>query len=308
MKKDIIKPMLLIATMLFISFSLYSCSNDEDDEQNNEIISDNHENEFNYDKLSEIAKKIIDTKWKLIKKIEYKPQAQTTYNNSSNGVIFFSKNLIPKEYSWDDDKFELYLDNKLVGHWNWGKNWDDDNDKVGTNDVIYFGWDTGNDDLDSEYYAKYASYIPDIVSITNNNLSIVKVYYEKYGLKTNWIYNLVEKGQFNKDLNNGKYGEHNDVNTNYEKPHIGFNDFTATKKSVNVTFNILNKDYTKVTSASVKYGENTPIHSVQATLTKAQIKATISGLKSGTTYYVQAIAHGPGGSEESEIVKVATNN
>ncbi len=94
----------------------------------------------------------------------------------------------------------------------------------------------------------------------------------------------------------------------YEKPDIGFNDFTATQTKLKVVYKIYNKDEAKVTSAKVYYGTTSnPSKSVSATVAGALITANISGLQKGTTYYVKCVATGKGGTTTTGTTKVITN-
>ncbi len=96
--------------------------------------------------------------------------------------------------------------------------------------------------------------------------------------------------------------------TSYEKPDIGFSDFTAYQTKLKVVYKIYNKDEAKVTSAKVYYGTSSnPTKSVTATVAGVLITANISGLKKGTTYYVKCVATGKGGTTTTGTTKVITN-
>lgn len=96
--------------------------------------------------------------------------------------------------------------------------------------------------------------------------------------------------------------------TSYEKPDIGFSDFTAYQTKLKVVYKIYNKDKAKVTSAKVYYGTSSnPTKSVSATVSGVLITANISGLNKGTTYYVKCVATGKGGTTTTGTTKVITN-
>lgn len=96
--------------------------------------------------------------------------------------------------------------------------------------------------------------------------------------------------------------------TSYEKPDIGFNDFTAYQTKLKVVYKIYNRDEAKVTSAKVYYGTSSnPTKSVTATVAGVLITAYISGLEKGTTYYVKCVAAGKGGTTTTGTTKVITN-
>lgn len=96
--------------------------------------------------------------------------------------------------------------------------------------------------------------------------------------------------------------------TSYEKPDIGFSDFTAYQTKLKVVYKIYNKNEARVTSAKVYYGTSSnPTKSVSATVSGVLITANISGLKKGTTYYVKCVATGKGGTTTTGTTKVITN-
>lgn len=94
----------------------------------------------------------------------------------------------------------------------------------------------------------------------------------------------------------------------YEKPDVGFYDFTATKTSLEVQYKIYNKDEAGVTSAKIYYGTSSnPSSSKAATISGTLITANISGLKAGTVYYVKCVATGKGGTTTTTVTKCITN-
>lgn len=96
--------------------------------------------------------------------------------------------------------------------------------------------------------------------------------------------------------------------TTYEKPDVGFYDFTATKTSLKVQYKIYNKDEAGVTSAKIYYGTSSnPSSSKTATISGTLITASISGLKAGTEYYVKCVATGKGGTTTTTTTKCITN-
>lgn len=106
------------------------------------------------------------------------------------------------------------------------------------------------------------------------------------------------------DNNNNSGGS----SSQYEKPDIGFYDFTATRTSLKVQYKIYNNTKAKVTSAKVYYGTTSnPTKSASTSVSGTLITANISGLKAGTTYYVKCVATGPGGSTTSSISRCITN-
>lgn len=112
--------------------------------------------------------------------------------------------------------------------------------------------------------------------------------------------------------NNGGNGSGGGSNgggsTSYEKPDIGFYDFTATRTSLKVQYRIYNNDDADVSSATIYYGTTSnPTSTKTATVSGSMITANISGLKAGTTYYVKCVAKGKGGTTTSSTTKCVTN-
>lgn len=105
----------------------------------------------------------------------------------------------------------------------------------------------------------------------------------------------------------GTSGGNTGGSTSYEKPDIGFNDFTAYQTKLKVVYKIYNRDKAKVTSAKVYYGTSSnPTKPINATVSGVLITANITGLKKGTTYYVKCVATGKGGTTTTDITKLIT--
>ena len=103
-------------------------------------------------------------------------------------------------------------------------------------------------------------------------------------------------------------GGNNGGSSNYEKPDIGFYDFTATKSSLKIQYKIYNKDKAGVSNAKIYYGTTSNTSSSKsATISGTMITANISGLKEGTTYYVKCVATGKAGTTTTSVTKVVTN-
>lgn len=110
------------------------------------------------------------------------------------------------------------------------------------------------------------------------------------------------------DNNSGSSGNNSGSSNKYEKPELGFSNFTATNTSLFVEYKILNsKDCGKIKSAKIYYGQSAATRSVNATVTGVVIRARISGLKAGTSYYVKCSATGEGGTSTTGQTKCITN-
>lgn len=112
------------------------------------------------------------------------------------------------------------------------------------------------------------------------------------------------------DNNTGGSGSDNTGGgtTTYEKPDIGFYDFTATKTSLTIQYKIYNSAEAGVTSAKIYYGTSSnPSKLKTATISGTLITGKITGLKSGTTYYVKCVAKGKGGTTTTSTTECITN-
>lgn len=93
-----------------------------------------------------------------------------------------------------------------------------------------------------------------------------------------------------------------------EKPDVGFYDFSATKTSLKIQYKIYNKEEAIVTSAKIYYGTSSnPTTAKTASINGVMITANISGLKTGTTYYVKCVAKGKNGVTTTETTKCITS-
>lgn len=108
--------------------------------------------------------------------------------------------------------------------------------------------------------------------------------------------------------NNGGNNNNNGGSSSYEKPDVGFYDFTATKSSLKVQYKIYNKEKAGVSNAKIYYGTTSnPSSYKSATVSGTIITANITGLKAGTTYYVKCVVTGKGGTTTTTVTKCVTN-
>ena len=97
--------------------------------------------------------------------------------------------------------------------------------------------------------------------------------------------------------------------TKYEKPDIGFYDYTAGYTTLKVKYKIYNKDEAKVSTAKIQLGTSASKFTTiaDATVSGSTITAYFRGLKKGTTYYVKCTATGKGGTTSTKASKLMTN-
>lgn len=103
------------------------------------------------------------------------------------------------------------------------------------------------------------------------------------------------------------YGNDDQSSGTYEKPDIGYYDFTATRTSLKVQWRIFNRSSTKVTSAKVYYGTTrNPNKVVSASVTSGMITANLNRLKPGTDYYFKCVASSPAGNVTTDVTRLST--
>lgn len=222
----------------------------------------------------ELEQKLLDTRWKLINQTRVKDGTEKPLNNTHiSDIITFSGET---DRAWH----YLYLNNAHSGWW-----WIDQN-------MIRCQWDTGDPGTNGAYSTAFGFGHSRIGKLTDSELVMIA----DYDTYRDYFYYAATSGSGS------------GPGSTSEKPDIGFYDFTATKTSVTVTYKIYNKDEAKVSGAKIYYGTSpNPTTGKNATITGNLIKATISGLKAGTTYYVKCSATGTSGTTTSEATKIITN-
>lgn len=242
-------------------------------------ISENGDN--SYDLYSLLA----NTSWKHVKTV-YKSgevayaNAEFTFNAEKydNDNYYLDLNNYSKAGSWraTEDNYLLY---RIFGY----------------SDGQQYPWDNF---FDKDYSIVSASWPNLVVDINNSQMILESTLYQSsiYFTKIN------SNGT---DDNSGSNGS---PSPEYEKPDVGFYDYTPDKTSVKVQYKIFNRDEAKVSSAKIYYGTSSnPTASKSATVSGVMITATLTGLKAGTQYYVKCVATGKGGTTTTSVTKVMTN-
>lgn len=275
---------------LFFSFvgtvSLVSCSGNDD--EMDEILSGT-ENE------NKIIKQLAGTCWMT--------NSITFYDYNNKEVSHFDTAKYPDYITFTDKKANSYNDDLVlyVDYHEYHPNYN--------GYTLVSHWNVSDNNLNG--YLGGGNCFGEILNISKNEIKT------KYigNWENEWyridVYTPVNEPthKFKPNVDNGNgNGEDNGGTIKYEKPDIGFYDFTATKTSLKVQFKIFNADKAKITSAKVYYGTSSnPSTSKNATISGVFITANISGLKAGTTYYVKCSAAGKGGTTTTTITKCITN-
>lgn len=222
---------------------------------------------------TDLEQKLFNTTWKRTKQII----AGKVYNNTVDNLTFTNRT-IPSMDAW----YIINLKGQDFGFW------------YISGEQLFIQWDASkNANLAGHCSHSYGGGALDIIKLTDSELQ----YKRESG--DSFFYKLI--GTSSEEGND-------DGTTIYEKPDIGFYDFTATKSSLKVQYKIYNKNDAKVTSAKIYYGTSrNPTKSKTATISGTFITANISGLKAGTTYYVKCAAAGKGGTTTTTTTKCITN-
>jgi hypothetical protein len=234
--------------------------------------SDDNEDSVNLHNTN-LEQKLFNTTWKRTKHII----TGKVYTNIVDNLTFTNRTTPPMD-AW----YIINLKGQDFGFW------------YINGEQLFIQWDASkNANLAGNYSASYGGGALDIIKLTNTELQ----YKRKSG--DSFFYELI--GTSSEEENDNE-------TTIYEKPDVGFYDFTATKSSLKVQYKIYNKNDAKVTSAKIYYGTSrNPTKSKTATISGTLITANISGLKAGTTYYVKCTATGKGGITTTTTTKCITN-
>ena len=254
--------------VVLVGCALTACGGDDE----------NKESEAKKYTHAENSKVLFNTSWHLVKtsvngEIEY--INGPTFTFSDKGTV----------YSDGSACFELYTEGKRTSGWLI----DDERLRIHHN---YYGDITASEAGKLNWSVGIGGYIEkltanEMITWWDSDLFDYTVY--------RCYYEAVE------DFNGGG-------SSSYEKPDIGFYDFTATKTSLKVEYKIYNKDEAQVSSAKIYYGTSSnPSSSKSASVSGTLITANISGLKAGTTYYVKCVATGKGGTTTTSVTKCTTN-
>jgi hypothetical protein len=222
---------------------------------------------------TDLEQKLFNTTWRRTKHIV----AGEVYTDAVDDITFTNRRLPPIESC-----YAISFEGQYFGFW------------YINGEQLSILWDASqNANLAGRCSFSYGGGDLDIIKLTDSELQ----YRHKSG--DSFFYKLIGTSS----------GNGNDDGTSiYEKPDIGFYDFTATKSSLKVQYKIYNKNDAKVTSAKIYYGTNrNPTKSKTATISGTLITANISGLKAGTTYYIKCTATGKGGITTTTTTKCITN-
>lgn len=138
---------------------------------------------------------------------------------------------------------------------------------------------------------------PNIITLTDNKLVTSS---DVEGDVTEYRRVSYKEGSI---LDGNGSGADNGSSSGGEPPYVTSFDFTATKSSITVKF-MCNE---RPTSATVKYGTSSPNKTASSSITGKQVSATVTGLKSGTTYYFKCTVKNSYGSSTSDTFYAITN-
>lgn len=242
------------------------------------------------EEIARLSSPLFNTTWKHSRTEHYNKQgnySHTTYSPIDCSITFS----------------DIVLGNTYLLKVN-GEDWHPTYWYVDRNGLTYsaslYGYDIGLDDWTVGAWSVSGGFCGDAKILKRTKTQLVLK--EMYSDGINYILHYLNSSSEHPG-NNENAGA-----TDYEKPEIGFYDFTATKTSLKVQYKIYNKDEAKVTSAKIYYGTSSnPTKSTTATVSGVMITANISGLKAGTEYYVKCVATGKGGTTTTTVTKCITN-
>ncbi|MBP3775138.1 MAG: hypothetical protein ILA34_07300 [Bacteroidaceae bacterium] len=292
----------LVMTAVAMLAAFTACGGSDDDENGSGSSDESHV-------PTALEKALFDTSWKLVSGIYYKKDgtpyidwlADEALMKYKGAILTFSSDpWISFEGTTSPGFYKLYYNGACQGFWY--------ENSIPSLALI---WDYHYDISSSERGDRSLAFgVAKTENITITSTTMRWVSYLDDGSYSVNIYSKASTPYLSDSRNSGGStgGNTGGSGSAVEKPEIGFYDFSATKTSVTVKFQIYNKDKANVSSARVYYGTTSnPNKSVSATVSGVYITATISGLTKGTEYWVYCQATGSGGSGESDVVKVITN-
>lgn len=237
---------------------------------------------------------LFNTCWVLQNSSFYTKDGQLLESNNytSSGLIQY---LTFTDQKGESDKFIEYID--------WYKN-----NSINSNTIV-MNWNVKNGIIYNDGTGNQGQ----IIKLTSSELQLYtpNIGYDKENMDAYRIITYARSSEPDHSFSPGYNPddeEQNPSDPSYEKPEVGFYDFTATRTSLKVEYKIYNKEEAGISSAKIYYGtSNNPTAYKTATISGVLITANITGLKSGTNYYVKCTVTGKGGTTTTQITKCITN-
>ena len=196
-----------------------------------------------------------------------------TLNSNNTGYTYYRGTVAEIEWSFVNNAFRYrYLGSALEKHGNGIRGFD-----ISEFDTDGF-WTT-----DGDYYQKAIGETPDYEALLE----------EQYG------------GGYGNDGGDEEEDEGNSIDTdNGEVPDIWLEDYTCYSTQLQLTFRF--ESESKINSAEINYGTSRSnlSRTKRATVTGTTIKANITGLTNGETYYFRAKAKNSAGEGTSETIRI----
>lgn len=292
-QESIMKKSFKLLTVLFaVLFNLTACDDEPElpnDPEGSTTSADQH-----------YTQQLKNTAWMTKSTVFYNANdvATSSYDNTTHPDYITFKDT--KYYSFSNEYYTAYLDlnksnNGLPGYTGYTKT---------------YNWRVKDGVLDCHVGSSIC--FGEILSLTSNELR-TKYYgtWSDGNLYRIDTYSRVPEPTHKFDPNtgsgSGNEGEDGGSSSSYEKPDISFYDYTATTKSIKIQYRIWNKsECGNLSSAKIYYGTSSAARSVSATILGQYIVATISGLSSGTDYYVKCSVKGSAGTTTTDETRVAT--
>jgi len=282
--KQSLKQLAMLLMLALIIAPLSSCGSDDDEPE----LSNDYRQLPNYNQFSNTYDRLVNTTWALVDARDSDGDAHRDLEDYIGQTITFTGDII-----WDD---YLKLKSSLFPSGSCGL-W-----RIEDDGTLFFTTNGGDYPLQGGPAGSFLACMGgrgEIVEL-NSQYFVFRRYYSS-GRYTEHTYEVAS--HYDEPDSPG-----DEPGGGYEKPDIGFYDFTCYgTSSITVQFVINNKDEAAVSSAKVYYGESSPSKSVTASVIGRMIIARLNGLKAGTEYEVKCKATGRGGSATSDTYTVVTN-
>ena len=290
MKRNLFVQVMGVCCAMFYVLLLSACSKTEPSGGDSDENSNDNSSVAVDRRVEELSSPLFGTTWKYIESVEYRNSGSeyTTYTFDKDITLGFSDKI------WNEFNGHQAYCPVINGVLNSRRSslWyvDENGFYANLGQLLYSLYEKR--DVWHLYDFCMPFFLPSQVYKLTNNELVIRVQRENFYLMA--FFSRV-------------YGNDDQSSGTYEKPDIGYYDFTATRTSLKVQWRIYNRSSTKVTSAKVYYGTTrNPNKVVSASVTSGMITANLSGLKPGTDYYFKCVASSPAGNVTTEVTRLST--
>lgn len=263
----------VLGILLLCSLSVLftACPNDPDDDITNPVIG-----------KGKYFDQLVGTTWvhKSTKMYDGSGKLTSSYDHSTSSIYMTAKDIY---YMFRSD---LKYDMSSFGYNIYGLYVDIPDERKTT--VSSWEYWTAKDSISFQAYHGY------VTKLTSNELVLKMFFSDSKGYAIDTFEKAGERIHY---VDAGGSSSSGGGSSSDDAPNVTGFDFTATKTSIKVTFNVSSRP----TSASIYYGERSATKSAGTpTIIGTSVTTTVNGLKSGTKYYFKCTVKNSNGSSTSD--------